>query len=46
MKEFEPYPIEPRLLVSIIFQSLEDEQIKREMYQTKEKERSEFEMDK
>lgn len=37
--EFPPYPIEPRVLVSIIFQAIEDEAIKKEMYQTKEKEK-------
>ena len=42
--EFPPYPIEPRVLVSIIFQAIEDEAIKKEMYQTKEKDYSDMEI--
>ena len=43
--EFPPYPIEPRVLVSIIFQAIEDEAIKKEMYQTKEKEKDYSDME-
>lgn len=43
--EFPPYPIEPRFLVSIIFQAIEDEAIKKEMYQTKENEKDYSDME-
>lgn len=39
MPNFNPYPLEPRVLVSLIFQSLEDETIRKEMYATKETEK-------
>lgn len=45
MPDFNPYPIEPRVLISIIFQSLEDETIRKEMYATKETEKKSVDME-
>lgn len=45
MKDFNPYPIDPRFLVSLIFQSLEDETIRKEMYNVKESEKGSVDME-
>lgn len=45
MPDFNPYPIEPRFLVSLIFQSLEDETIRKEMHATKETEKGSIDIE-